>query len=277
MFYVGVDVAKETHYACVTYERISVLVPPFAFANDEIGFAKFMRNFAKHPKDEVIVGLEATGIYGDNLIARLFDYGYKIALINPIETAEVRKKKIRNAKTDKIDTRNICKYLETEKYRLLQPKELQTMRLRGLCLFRQTLKKSKARLKTQLVSYLDLIFPEFAKAFDSVHLKGACAVLCEFPTAINVARENVIRLTNILRAASRGKFGREKAELVKVLAKSSITSPTTDMSFQIKNTIEQIRLIESQLKTLKIKFVQCLTRSAPLSPPFPESERLTAR
>lgn len=34
--------------------------------------------------------------------------------------------------------------------RLLEPKELQTLALRGLCRFRQSMKKSKNRLKTQL-------------------------------------------------------------------------------------------------------------------------------
>jgi hypothetical protein len=34
MKYVGVDVAKQTHYACVTSQNNKILTPPFSFAND---------------------------------------------------------------------------------------------------------------------------------------------------------------------------------------------------------------------------------------------------
>jgi len=251
MIYVGVDVAKNTHYACVTGDKQKVLTSPFSFTNDETGFAKFRNSFAKYSIDDVIVGLEATSIYGENLMAYLADLGYRLALINPIETSTVRKTRIRNAKTDKIDAKNICKYLSKEEYRLMQPKELQMLRLRGLCRFRQTIKKSVCRLKTQLVSYLDVSFPELHTAFYSVHLKSAYAVLSQFPTANTISKANVVKLTSILSSASRGKFKREKADELKSLAKRSVAS--NDMSFQIKHTIEQIRLIEFQLKNVETR------------------------
>ena len=251
MIYVGVDIAKHTHYACVADERQKIITAPFSFSNDEAGYAKFRNAFRKYPKDNVIVGLEATSVYGENLIAFLADLGYKIALINPIETAVERKKKIRNAKTDKIDTKIICKYLATEEYRLLQPKELETLRLRGLCRFRQTLKKSNCRLKTQLVSYLDVSFPEFAGAFSTIHGKGAYAVLSEFPSAQAVAKANVSKLAQLLSDASRGKLSRARAEELKTLAKRSVAAKDCDMGFQVKNTIGQIRLIASQLQDVE--------------------------
>jgi len=251
MVYVGVDVAKHTHYACVTSDKQGVLTPPFPFVNDETGFAKLKDSFKKYRKEDVIVGLEATSIYGENLISFLADIGYQVALINPIETSSLRKTKIRNAKTDKIDSKLICKYLSQEEYRLLQPKELKSLRLRGLCRFRQTLKKSKTRLKTQLVSYLDVSFPEYHTAFNSVHGKGSYAVLSEFPSASAIAKTNVTKLANLLYTASRGKFNRNVADTLKTLAKHSIASPDCDMSFQIKQTIGQISLIESQLKDVE--------------------------
>jgi len=251
MIYVGVDIAKHNHYACVTNERQEVLSAPFPFTNDEVGFAKLTDSFAKYQKNDVIVGLEATSIYGENLIAHLSNLGYKIALINPIEISVIRKKKIRNAKTDKIDAKNICKYLATEEYRLMQPDEIQTLKLRNLCRFRQNLKKSKVRLKTQLVSYLDVSFPEYSSAFSSVHGKGAYAVLSEFPSASEIAKANVTRLTNLLKKASRGKFDRLKANELKTLAKHSIAAYNCDMSFQIRQTILQIQMLESQLNDVE--------------------------
>jgi transposase len=248
---VGVDVAKTTHYACVMNGKHMLLTKPFAFSNDEAGFAKFRASFQKHPKDKVIVGLESTSFYGENLIAFLAELGCKIALINPIEISNARKKQIRNAKTDKKDATLICKYLASEEYRLLQPKELQMLALRSLCRFWQTMKKSKNRLKTQLVSYLDLCFPEYTAAFSNVHGKGAYAALLEYPSAQAMAKANVIKLSDVLRKASRGRPGRERAELIKSLAKRSIAAKTCDMGVQIRAVIPQIQLIEAQLKDVQ--------------------------
>lgn len=251
MIYVGVDIAKQTHYACVTSDAKTVVTAPFAFENDEKGFVKFLDSFKAHHKNDVIVGLESTSVYGENLIALLAEKGYKIALINPVETAFSRKRKVRNAKTDKIDCKLICRFLATEEYRLLQPKELKLLQLRGLCRFRQSLKKSNARLKTQLVSYLDVCFPEFASAFSTVHGKGAYAVLTEYPSAEKVAKANIVKLSNILQTNSHGKLGRARAEEIKHLAKHSVASKYCDMSFQLKNTIGQVRLIEIQLSDVE--------------------------
>ncbi|MCL2774569.1 MAG: IS110 family transposase [Oscillospiraceae bacterium] len=250
MIYVGVDVAKNTHYACVTGDQ-KVITAPFSFTNDEMGFTKFQNSFAKYPAADVIVGLESTSIYGENLMAFVAELGYRIALINPIETSSIRKTRIRNSKTDKIDAKSICKYLSREEYRLMQPKELALFQLRGLCRFRQTVKKSNCRLKTQLVSYIDINFPEFGSAFCSVHLKSTYAVLSEFPTAGLIAKANITKLTNLLNSNSRGKFNREKADKLKTLAKRSIASPNRDMAFQIINTIKQIQLIELQLDDIE--------------------------
>lgn len=42
MIYVGVDIAKHTHYACVTDEGQKILSAPFPFENDEKGFSKLV-------------------------------------------------------------------------------------------------------------------------------------------------------------------------------------------------------------------------------------------
>lgn len=256
MKFVGVDIAKQTHYACVTSHKNKVLVPPFAFENDIDGFNKFVSKFKKFPKNDVVIGLESTGVYGENLIVFLSEQGYKIALINPIETSSLRRKRIRKAKTDKIDSKGICKYLYQEEYRLLEPQELTALELRGICRFRQSLKKQNARLKIQLVSYLDVVFPEYHTLFSSVHGKGSYAVLCEFTSPVQIAKANITKLENLLKAASRGRFGRAKAVELKALAKRSIGNKANDKSFQITHTVAQIRLLESQLKTTEKRIAE---------------------
>jgi transposase len=54
-----------------------------------------------------------------------------------------------------------------------------------------------------------------------------------------------------MNTASRGKFSRENADKLKDLAKHSVAS-NSNMSFQIKQSITQIKLIESQLHDLEL-------------------------
>lgn len=53
-----------------------------------------------------------------------------------------------------------------------------------------------------------------------------------------ISKANIIKLTNILSAAFRGKFKREKANELKFLSKRFGTY--NNMSFQIKHSDEQI-------------------------------------
>ena len=84
----------------------------------------------------------------------LSEQGYQVALINPIETAGARTKRIHNAKTDKIDSNAICKYLFQNDYRLLEPKELTTLELHGICRFSQ---RCSARLYQSLAVVFSVI------------------------------------------------------------------------------------------------------------------------
>ena len=178
MIYVGIDVAKTTHYAAVADSDGVVLVEPFAFDNDAPGFAKFISKIASFPKEQLIIGLESTGIYSENLICFLFDSGYKLAVINPIQTATLRKTNIRKTKTDKVDTLLIIKSLMVNSYRLYTEQDARSLKLKSLCRFRQNLKKSKARLKIQLSGYVNLLFPELLSFFKSgIHISTCYTLL----------------------------------------------------------------------------------------------------
>lgn len=55
----------------------------------------------------LLIGLESTGHYAENLIYFLYERGYRIGVINPIQTDALRDSNIRKTKTDKIDTKLI--------------------------------------------------------------------------------------------------------------------------------------------------------------------------
>ena len=77
---VGIDVGSETHYArAFSWRNYEYSKKPFAFSNDEDGFASFkawMDDIAeKHEMEKVIPGMEPTGHYWLNLGAYLQGQG----------------------------------------------------------------------------------------------------------------------------------------------------------------------------------------------------------
>ena len=120
--------------------------------------------------------------------------------------------------------------------------------MKSLCRFRQNLKKSKARLKIQLVSYVDVLFPELQYFFASgLHIKTCYQLLKIHSSPDDIAALHLTWLSNLLKKASHGRFGKEEAVALKSLAKSSVGINDTSLSTQITLTISQIELLEQQL------------------------------
>ena len=71
VFYIGIDIGKFNHCACVVSSEGEVLIEPFFFTNNLEGFESFIKAVKKYKSPRHIVGLEATGHYGDNLISFL--------------------------------------------------------------------------------------------------------------------------------------------------------------------------------------------------------------
>ena len=252
MIYVGIDAAKTTHYAAVKDDGDNVLVKPFAFDNNAEGFALLQKKLSAFGKDDLLIGLESTGIYSENLICFLYESGYKLAVINPIQTAALRKTEVRKTKTDKLDTYLIIKLLKLNKYRLYSRADVETIRLKGLCRFRQNIKKSKARLKIQLSGYVNIIFPELASFFKSgIHIAACYELLKKHSSPEDIAALRLSVLSTLLSKASHGRFGRDTAAALKSLAMSSVGVKNTFVSIQITQTIAQIELLEQQLSELE--------------------------
>lgn len=253
MIFIGIDIAKSTHFASAVNSDSEVLVKPFKFTNDNAGFNLFIETFKDYDLSDCLVGLESTGIYGDNLTSFLFEKGFKIGRINPIQTDSLRSSNIRKTKNDKIDTFLISKCLILGNYTLVTQKDILIIKLKTLCRFKFDVKKSQSKSKVQLVTCLDVAFPELANFFnDNLHIKSSYALLSKYPTAKIIANTRVDALTNLLYSASKGHFKKDKAIALKELAKNSIAMDNPAIGVQIKMLIEQIQMLQKQIDLLDI-------------------------
>lgn len=260
MIYVGIDIAKLNHFASALSSDGEVLIEPFKFTNDSDGFFMLLSKLSSFDKDSIVIGLESTAHYGNNLLMFLVPKGYKVCLINPIQTAVLRKNNIRKTKTDKVDTYIIAKTLMMNDLRYVTLQDIGLIQLKNLGRFRLKMVKQRTRLKIQLTSYVDQVFPELQYFFKSgIHHKGCYALLKEAPSPEAVASMHLTHLTHLLKTNSHGHFKKETALELRVLAQKSVGGGDKSLSIQIAQSIEQIELLDSQLKRTEQEITDIIT------------------
>ena len=253
MIYVGIDIAKRNHFASALSSDGEVLIEPFEFCNDGDGFNMLISALDSLESDNIIIGLESTAHYGDNLVRFLVASDYKVCVLNPIKTSTMRKNNIRKTKTDKVDTFIIAKTLMMQQsLRFVTLEDVDVMDLKELGRFRMKAIKQRTRLKIQLTSYMDKTFPELEKFFKSgLHQKSIYALLKEAPTPEAIASMHMTHLANLLKVTSHGHFGKDQARELRVLAKRSVGQSDGALSLRITQAIEQIELLDKQLDRIE--------------------------
>ena len=261
MIYVGIDIAKLNHFASAISSDGEILIEPFKFTNDYDGFYLLLSKLDPLDLDSIIIGLESTAHYGDNLVRFLIARDYKVCVLNPIKTSTMRKNNVRKTKTDKVDTFVIAKTLMVQdSLRFTTLEDLDYIELKELGRFRQKTIKQRTRLKIQLTSYVDQVFPELQYFFKSgLHQKAVYALLKEAPMPKDIASMHMTHLSNLLVKSSHGHFTKDMARELRVLAQKSVGLNDSSLSIQITQTIAQIELLDSQLFETELEMANIVT------------------
>ncbi len=265
MFYVGIDIAKNSHEAAILNDSGELVGSTLKIANTTSGAQKLLNSIAKTgvPIDNTVIGMEATGHYWLAIYSFLVGQGYSVKVINPIVTDAYRNMSVRKAKTDQIDSVVIAKVLRLGEYKESPTANEQTLALRQLCRFRAYQVDLCSDLKRKSIALLDQIFPEYAKLFSDTFGVTSREVLENYSTPEELSKINTRKLTNLLDKASRGRFGKDKALQIKDVAAHSlgITFATNAFSFQLRQLLEQISFIEDQVEQLDLEIAAYMKRT----------------
>ena len=252
MIYVGIDIAKNTHWASAMNSDGEILLEPFSFQNNNEGFQKFISKLSNFDKQKMLIGLESTAHYGENIISYLFNLDYKIGIINPIQTSNLRKSNIRKTKNDKVDTFIIIKSLTLNNYNLVTTRDINNIKLKGLSRSRHNLIVMRSRSKIQLASFIDQLFPELNKFFKgNLHLNVSYQLLKEYSSPKDISSLHLTKLSNILHDNSHGRYNKKDAIRLRELAKNSVGIDNPTLSLQVKQAILQIELYTEQIEEVE--------------------------
>ncbi|MBR4881684.1 MAG: IS110 family transposase [Clostridia bacterium] len=271
MIFVGIDVAKNKHDCFIIDSDGIVHYDVFTISNTKDGFEQLLQTIntcTSFNRDKVKVGLEATGHYSYNLLGFLLDNGLATFVINPLHTNLYRKSlSLRKTKTDKVDARTIASMLMSNV--ALKPYTnvlYHNSDLKSLTRYRFDKVLERSKLKTSVTRLVDILFPELEIYFSSPHTASSYAILCELPSAKHISNAHLTHLINLLRTASRGRYGKEKALQIRNAARNSIGTFMPAKAMELKHTIKliqefdrEISEIESEIKLIMDKLDSPIT------------------
>ena len=241
----------------------------FSVANSLDGSKKLVKNILsaleKHSLGEVVIGLESTSVYGENLVYFLREDGSLAARENRIHVLNPKQvKKFKEAyndlpKNDFIDSfviadclrfGRINKAVYLDDYRYTALKTLTRARFYAV----QNLAKEKQRL-------INIIFKKYSsltqdKVFSDKFGKTALSVYTDFDSVDTLANMDLNELTEFIKKKGKNRFDDPDsvAQALQKAARSSYRLPKTinDSINQVLSvSINSIRAIEAQIKALE--------------------------
>lgn len=253
MFYLGIDIGKNTHVASLVDDKKKVIFKAFSFSNSIDGAESLILKL-KAFKNELEVGMEATGHYWLSLYSYLVEKNFTVRVINPIQTDGWRQGvEIRKRKTDIIDSLLIADLLRYGDFVETSLSNEDYLSLRNLSRFRSYLISSIGDLKRKTIALLDQVFPEYSSSFSNIFGKTSKEILSNFSTPSDFEDINSDDLNTFLESVTRKNYASKKIDELSKKASSSfgINFCLDSFSLQIKMLIEQISFIQNQVSDVE--------------------------
>lgn len=262
MFYLGIDIGKNTHVASLMDEKAKLIFKAHSFSNTSDGATTLLEKIAPYAT-ELEIGMEATGHYWLSLYSFLIDNHFVVHVINPIQTDGWRKgTEIRKRKTDIIDSVLIADFIRYGNFLDTSLADEDTLSLRNLSRFRNYLVSSIGDLKRKTICVLDQIFPEYHCAFSDVFGKTSKELLLQLNSPSDYEDVTSAQLEALLSQVTLKGYAAKKFKDISALAKTSfgITFCVDSFSFQLKLLIEQINFIEKQVSDVESQMSELLKK-----------------
>lgn len=246
-YFIGIDVAKFKHTACVIDTDGVVHMAPFDFTNDSLGFNSLWKAIRPFVMKDHLAGMEDTGHYGDNLRKFLFDKHCKVVMINPLVTTHIRKAS-NKAKNDRLDSFTIASTMMNPSfYRNIRKQSVDYATIRQFTRMHHVRTEEINRYKNQLQKAIDIVFPEFNSLFKVKYSKAYLEVLDAFHSADTIANTDIRTLRDTLAVEGRGRAVSISAEELKEAARHSVGQHNEAIEMDISNLISLIKNLTSIL------------------------------
>jgi transposase len=257
MISVGIDVGKHSHEVCLMDAEGHQIGKFFRFQHSREGITTLVELLHRQP-EPCIIALEATGHYWLAIYHNLLQEGFKVVMVNPLQSHAYSRSTIRKVKNDRRDAWIIADLLRIGRVRPGYVPGPDIQPLRDLARFRMELVDQVGDTKRRILVVLDKVFPEYETFFSNVFITTSKELLKRAATAEEFAALDLGEISRVVTKASHGRLGLERAERIQQAARTSLGLPylRDAATVELRCLIAQVEFLESQVKATEAAITQ---------------------
>lgn len=264
---VGIDVGSDTHYArAFSWRNYEYSKKPFAFSNDEDGFASFkawMDDIAeKHEMEKVIPGMEPTGHYWLNLGAYLQGQGMRPVHVNPHHVKKSKELDDNNPnKNDRKDPKTIAGLVNEGRFSYPYIPTGIYAEIRNLSNLRIQTQEEITRIKNRIARWFSIYFPEIKDVYRNPDAVSGLMVIKQAPLPCDIKGLGVDGVNKIWRDARLKGAGIKRAKTLVTAAEHSIGNTEAPRSArkEIRNLLNDYEIYKSRMDELMEEIEELLS------------------
>ena len=266
MYYVGIDIAKSFHIACVLGEDNNLLKKNFRIESEISCFDMLYQLLTEIDTDtsKFLIGMEATGLLFENLYIFLQKLGYNVVLLNPYQTTKFREMDtMKYVKNDNIDSQMIAALLKSGRYSEGYVSEDIYQAIKSLYRHKATLMEEIKKAKRQVSTTLAVVFPEFEQIIKDPFSVSGMALLNKYPTAKHYKGASPDRILKVFRNIKGNNFNLEKADKLLDLALLSIYQGNAkdERAYVIHSNLRRIKFLKDEIEQCEAQMFTLLNES----------------
>src|SRR6266699_1358388 len=258
----GIDIGSQSCAGCICRPDKSVVLKPITFANAREGWQIWEEKLNRLDAlpNQILIGMEATSRYGENLYHELEQRGYVLRLLHPGQTHQFHQQQGLRAKTDRLDAMTIARVLLSGEARAGYVPSERIATYRELVRLHTQLSDETAAYQNEIQALVVVLFPEFTQVFADPCLPTALAVLKAFPSAQAVVEAGVEPIAVLLHQMP-AHFGRPTAQKLVAFARKSGSSgrAVAGRSMSLRILCDQLEHTQANLARLEAEIEQLLT------------------
>ena len=147
---IGIDVSMDTLDVAL-YDGKSHKI--LRCENRETGFSEIEKELIGYDRANILISMEATGIYHLKMAVYFHERGYSVSVLNPLIMKRYTEMKMLRAKTDSVDARAIAEYGYTESPCYFIPKKGQNERITQLLKLIDGLHRTKSEIRNRFHAF----------------------------------------------------------------------------------------------------------------------------
>lgn len=246
-YFLGIDISKDSFDFCFIDSNEKLLDKDHYLMNHH-DFTRLGSILSAFSKDEILICIEATGIYHLNLLSFLLESNLSVSVVNPLfVNAFTKSITIRKTKTDSKDAHTIALFAKRNSTALRLSKLTDLETIKPIIREKEKLINHISAIKTDIKALVNQLFPEISKN-TNIFSKSILNLLLQAPSKNAIRSLKEKKIASLLNNENqRGSKTKISASEILSLARNSIGIHNPSLETILICKIKQLEFFQIQL------------------------------